>query len=146
MSDYLGIGVCPELVSAPFQIAAQYGMIVDLAVEDYLDEAIFASEWLVSAGDVNDAQAPHADAYSISHVRAFVIWAAVYKRVGHALQDRSDDLLSQLRVNQSCNSAHGMAPSVNATAPTKRSEGLASRTATPYCGLSAAKSAMTTKA
>jgi len=77
VDDGFGIGVGAVAVAARLQAWAQRGVIVDFAVEDDPNCAVFVAERLVPAGDVNNTETPHADRGWPIAVNAFIVWAAV---------------------------------------------------------------------
>ena len=63
-------------------------VVIDLAIENHPDGAIFIRDWLVASGKVDDAKAPHAEPHRALHKEAFVIRTAVPNLVAHRLDDR----------------------------------------------------------
>ena len=57
----LGVGAGAELVPAPPELLPQLLVVVDLAVEDHLQVAVFVRDRLVPAGEVDDAEPTHAE-------------------------------------------------------------------------------------
>ena len=53
--------LCAEMVAARLEIAAQLAMVVDLAVEDDPDRAVFVGHRLVAAGAIDDRQTAMAE-------------------------------------------------------------------------------------
>ena len=64
--DGLGIGIRVERVPVRDELRAQLAVVVDLAVEDHPDGAVFVANRLVAAGEVDDAQAAHAERRAIA--------------------------------------------------------------------------------
>src|SRR5258708_1563018 len=74
MNDGFGIAIGAIAVAALLQFLAQFGVIVDFAVEDNPNCAVFVAERLVPAGDINDAQTAHADCGWPVGINAFIVW------------------------------------------------------------------------
>ncbi len=68
MDEHLGVAVGGESVTALAQLLAQAGVVVDLAVEGDPDRAVLVGERLVAALEVEDRQAPHADAGPVAWI------------------------------------------------------------------------------
>ena len=62
MDDDFGVRVGAERVTAREQFGADLGEVVNLAVEDDLDRAVLVRERLIARGQIDDAQAPMAEA------------------------------------------------------------------------------------
>ena len=73
------------------QLGDQFLEVVDLAVEDDDDRAVFVEQRLLAGGDVDDRQAPVAEAEARLDVQAAFVRAAVELRVVHALQHDAVD-------------------------------------------------------
>ena len=86
VQDHLGVAFCLENVAAGQQALAQLFVVVDLAVEDYPQRAVFVSDGLVARGKVYDGQAAHGQPDVMVGVVAFVVRAAVDDEVVHGLQ------------------------------------------------------------
>ncbi len=77
----------PKHVPATAQILPQLQIVVDFAVEHDLHGAVLVGDRLPAAGDIDDAQAPHAEADRIGHEKALIVGSAVEQRVGHPMHD-----------------------------------------------------------
>ena len=85
--DDLGVGVVgDEPPAAGLELAAQLGVVVDLAVEDEREVAIVAVERLVAGRDVDDREAPHPDREVRADVGALAVGAAVHDRTQHLFE------------------------------------------------------------
>ncbi len=60
VDDDFGVGVRAEMVAARFERRAEMREIVDFAVEDDADRAVFVVDGLMAAAEIDDAQAAHA--------------------------------------------------------------------------------------
>ncbi len=92
VKDALGVGFGGEAMAAAFEIRTQLGKVVDFAVEDDPGTAIFVEDGLMSAGNVDDGKAAHAEARTVSHVDAIVIRAAVADGVAHVTHESFGDI------------------------------------------------------
>ena len=68
------------------ELRAQLPVVVDLAVEDHANRAVFVADRLVAAGKVDDAQPAHAERRAVADEHALVVWAAVTDDVTHPPQ------------------------------------------------------------
>ena len=69
------------------QPGSQRPVVVDLAVEDHLDGAVFVAERLIAAGQVDDRQAAMNQADAGAGPEALGVRAAVGDAVAHCLED-----------------------------------------------------------
>jgi len=83
MQNRLGIALRRECVSAPQQLAPQLAVIVDLAVEDDDLGPIFVENRLAPAGQVDDAEPPHAQSHGAVHIDALVVRPSVPDGFAH---------------------------------------------------------------
>ena len=86
MDDRLAIAGGFEAMPARFQPPAQLAIIVDFAVEDELDRAVFVTKRLIAAGDVDDLEPPHRQTDSPVDEVARAIGTAMRQRIVHASQ------------------------------------------------------------
>src|ERR1035438_1598715 len=70
-------------MAATFQIWSQFLKVVNLAVEDNPDRFVFVKYRLMAAGQIDNAQPPHAQAHASLHENAFVIRTAMYDGLAH---------------------------------------------------------------
>jgi hypothetical protein len=70
-----------------FELGAQLAVVVDFSVEDDPDGAALVVDWLASAGEVDDAQTPHAEADARLHVDPFIVWTAVPDHLAHPVHE-----------------------------------------------------------
>src|SRR5262249_1140205 len=95
MHNNFGIAVGVEAVATGLEFAAQLGEIVDLAVENDPDRLVFVVDGLLATGEVDDAEAAHAEAYGATNVDALVSGVAVNDRLAHALDGLGRDDVSR---------------------------------------------------
>src|ERR1019366_10369302 len=76
-----------ERVARPDKLGSQTGIVVNLAVEDRPDGAVFVGDRLMAALDIDDCEAPGAQRYTAFGIdeHAFVVRAAMYHRGVHRL-------------------------------------------------------------
>ena len=70
-------------MAALFQIRAQFAEVVDLSVENDANRLVFVEDRLVTAGQVDDAQAPNAQSDAAFDKDAFIVWTAMNKSLTH---------------------------------------------------------------
>jgi predicted amidohydrolase len=83
MDNDFGVGPGAEAMSAALETSAEFGKIVDFAIEDDPRVAILIEDGLVAAAQVNDAEAAHAQTRAIRDEDAFIIRAAVDDAIAH---------------------------------------------------------------
>src|SRR4051812_36467832 len=71
------IGTRLEDVPVRFQLSLQLLKVVDLAVEDDSRATIFARDWLMSTGKVDDRQAPHAEGHPVFQHEAGIVRSTI---------------------------------------------------------------------
>jgi hypothetical protein len=111
--DRLGVARRGEPVTGGFERLPQRAMVVDFSVEDHRDGAVLVVDGLVPAGDVDDAQAPHADADARRHQHALVVGTTMAYDVAHRLQAlpvRREGALARQDVGETRDSTHIFRP------------------------------------
>jgi len=96
-----------EDVAARLELAAQLFVVVDLAVEHRVDGAVFVRDRLVTSAQVDDAQAPHAEADLRREEVALIVGAAVGHRGAHRAQVVHRDGRGAVEAEDSGDAAHG---------------------------------------
>jgi hypothetical protein len=91
VDDNFGIAPALEAVTSLLQTFSQGAIIVDFAVADDPDGAVFVADGLPAAVQVNDAQATAAEADTAAQIRALVVRATMRQAVHHGLQIRQGD-------------------------------------------------------
>ena len=76
-----------EAMSLRLEAGAQLAVIVDLAVEDDDESAVFVRDRLMAARHVDDAEPADAEADAVGEIEPFVVRTAVHHGPGHAAQD-----------------------------------------------------------
>src|SRR5215469_8157662 len=106
MDDHFRIRVGVEAMPAPLELASQLGEVIDFSIEDGPNRAVFVENRLMSAGNVDDAEAPHSQAGILLREDAFVVRAAMDDGLAHAVNGYRVDSLSPVRADDSRDSAH----------------------------------------
>jgi hypothetical protein len=88
MDQRFGIALRFKAVPAFFQTCAQLQVIINRAVEDDMDRFVFVRNWLVAAGQVNDAEPSNRQTNAWLNEAAFVIRPAVPQSLRHLLKER----------------------------------------------------------
>ncbi len=91
VDDRLAVALRAEVVFLLHQRAAQFFVVVDFAVEDQRNRAIFVIERLVAPGDVDDAQAAHPHrqiGLGAGRVKAVAVRSAMLDRGAHRAHSR----------------------------------------------------------
>src|SRR3954469_1396079 len=83
MNDHFGVGVGAEGMALSFQRLPETFEVVNFAIEDDPNCAVFVLYRLMSTLEIDDAQTAHSQSDSGSHVETFVVRAAVNHRVAH---------------------------------------------------------------
>jgi len=96
-----------EHVAQRLQLGDEALVVVDFAVEDDHDRAVFVEQRLLAGGNVDDRQAPVAQANAGLDVQAAFVGAAVQLRVVHALQGGAVNGGAAAGVKNTGNAAHG---------------------------------------
>src|SRR5690606_28219862 len=88
VGDDLGVGTGAEVVTARFEITAQFGMVVDLAVEGDPDGVVLVGNRLVAALKVDDAQSAKTKAAGATDEAAVVVGTAMGDGLLHRAHPR----------------------------------------------------------
>src|SRR5580693_7825214 len=83
MNQCFGVAICGEPMPAAEQVAAEFPIVVDLAVENHPDRFVFIRHGLMTGAEVDNAEAPHADSTAAFHAIAFIVGTAVPYLVAH---------------------------------------------------------------
>jgi hypothetical protein len=110
MNDGFSIGTCSEVMAAREQVIAKLGEIVNLAIEHHPDAAVLIGKRLMTAGEIDDAEAPKTKTQTAVNENAFVIGTAMDDGVGHAANERLGDRVAPLKLKNSADSAHSRGP------------------------------------
>src|SRR5262249_5900382 len=83
MDDDFGVGMRAELMASREEPLAQFLEVVNLAVEDHPDRAVFVDDRLTARGQINDREPPHSQRDVLFEIEAFVVGPAVNDRRRH---------------------------------------------------------------
>ena len=108
VDDHLGVGVRCEAMAALHEIRAQLAVVVDLAVLDDLERAVFVADRLIARVQVDDRQPAKAEADSapvlvFGDVESLVVRSSVLEHSGHL---REHPAVDRGRSDDSTDSAH----------------------------------------
>src|SRR5579862_986501 len=106
MNDGLCIALRTVTVAASDQLLPQSAVVVDFAVEDDHDGAVFVADRLMAGGEVDDAQAAHAQTHAALGEDAVVVGAAMGHDVAHALQYGAVRVRLLPEFENPCDAAH----------------------------------------
>src|SRR5271156_5004930 len=106
MNDDFSVGVGMKTMTLLFELAAELAEIVDLSVEDDPRRTIFVKHRLVSARQVDNAQAAHAEACPILYKHSFRVRSSVDKRLAHPVNDTIVNPGVIACADDSCNATH----------------------------------------
>src|SRR5579862_8786183 len=114
MDEHLGVAARGKAVAGELQLATQGVMVVNLAVEDDGNRAVLVGNRLVTPGNVDDAQTPHAQRYAWRNKIAIRIGTAMRYGIAHGADAAPSVIRRQLDAGKSCYAAHLTAPAVPA--------------------------------
>src|SRR5690242_17801137 len=107
MDNGFGIRFCGKAMASLQQALAQFGIIVDFAVEQYPNAAIFIRNRLMAAGNIDDAQPAVSEANVRSQMNTGVVRTAVLQRIIHALNELRGNPVRLVKVNNAADTTHG---------------------------------------
>jgi len=110
MNDYFGIGVGIEAVSALFELAAQFGKIVDFSVEDNPDGFVFVENRLMSTRQVDNAEPAHSQSNAVFDKYSFVVGTAMHDGFAHPVNSGVIRHMASVSVDDSRYAAHEGSP------------------------------------
>ena len=83
VNDRFGVGLGAELMAAGLELAAQFAVVIDFAVEDDPDGSVFVGHRLLASGPVDDGQSPVTESEPRSVKVAAAIGSPVAQAFGH---------------------------------------------------------------
>ena len=86
--DRFRVGGGIETVPGGFELAPELTVVVDLAVEDDPDGAVFVVNRLVPSRQIDDAQTPHSQRHAVGRINSLIVRAAVPDDVTHLMRKR----------------------------------------------------------
>jgi len=108
MNNDFGVGVRAEAMAATFEIGAKVGKVVDLAVENDPGAAVFVEDGLVAAGEVDNAEAAHAETGAVGNVKSLIVGSAVHDLLAHVVHESFGDVALPSCAHYSGDSTHGL--------------------------------------
>src|SRR5215813_12839022 len=98
-----------ELVAARKEPPAQFGKVVNLAVEDHPDRAVLVADRLTARGQVDDRKPPHPHRDVLFEIESFIVGPAMHDGRSHGARSLVISRSSQVSINESENTAHFVA-------------------------------------
>src|SRR5215216_369148 len=89
MNDRFRIGVGLECVTVFFEIGSQLLEVIDFAVEDDRDCAVFAGDRLSATREINDGEASHSERNAVFYEKTVIVRTAMPYTIAHALEQAS---------------------------------------------------------
>src|SRR5271157_314049 len=108
MNNDFGVGVGIEAMAAAFELGAEFGKVVNFAVENDPCVAVFVEDGLMSSGEVDDAEAAHAETSAVGDVETLVVGAAVHDLVAHMAHKCFGNVALASCAHHSSDSTHGL--------------------------------------
>ena len=87
MHQGFGVAVGPETVAPGDEVFPQRPVIIDLAVKNHPQSAVFVGDRLMPRAQVDNAQPPHADRAASFDVETLVVRTAMANPVAHAFYE-----------------------------------------------------------
>src|ERR1019366_5893402 len=107
MNDDFGVGVGVEAMAAAFELGAEFGKVVNLAVENVPGAASFVENGRIASGKVDDGEAAHAEASAVGGVESLVVGAALHDLLAHVVGESVRDVAFASWAHGSRDSPHG---------------------------------------
>ena len=108
MNNDFGVGVGVEAMAAAFELGAEFGKVVNLAVENDPCAAIFVEDGLMASGEVDDAEPAHAETSAVGDIESLVVGAAIHDLVAHMVHESFGDVALASCAHHSSDSTHGL--------------------------------------
>jgi hypothetical protein len=105
VDDDLGVRARFENMPPSLELFAKFDEVIDFAIKDDLQAAVFVRDRLVAALKINDAEAPMPQAYVLRHIVPFSIRPTMAKRIAHPTDKIRLDW-SSLKIECSTDAAH----------------------------------------
>ena len=119
MDDGFGVATRPVAMTGGFELRADVGVVVDLAVEDDPDRPVFVRQRLMAGCHIDDAQPAMGQTGEVVDVDAGFVRATMPDDVPHRTQPRPLLWLQPVRSDDSGNSAHTIRDPGPALAPAR---------------------------
>src|SRR6266851_10339757 len=106
MDNYFCVRMCTEGMPAGFELGAQLGKIVDFAVENHPDGAVFVMDRLASTRKIDNTEPAYSQPDCTFDIDSLIVWTAVHNGLTHAAHvERVNNFL--FPPNHTCYAAHG---------------------------------------
>jgi hypothetical protein len=106
MNNDFGVAVGAEAMAAAFELGAKVEEVVDLAVVNDLGAAVFVEDGLMASGEVDDAEAAHAETGAVGDVESLIVGAAVDDLLAHVVHESFGDVALASCAHYSGDSTH----------------------------------------
>src|SRR3984957_3774099 len=106
MNDDFRISICGELMAASLKFGTQLLKVINFSVENHAHGAVFAKDRLMSACNINDAEAPDAQSDAVFRENSFVVRAAMRDALAHAVNRLGMNLVRSRCAHDAGDSAH----------------------------------------
>ena len=88
VDDHFAVRCSPEAMTERLQLPMQFPEVVDFTIADHPQRTVCVRQRLMSAGEVDDRQAAHADRARAVRVEALVVGPAMRGDARHGRQQR----------------------------------------------------------
>ena len=85
IDDDFRVGVGAEVIATAFELAAEFGKVINLAIEDHPDVAVGIRHRLMATGHINNGKTPKSQSERSIKVKALIIRTSMRDRRRHAL-------------------------------------------------------------
>src|SRR3981081_125499 len=106
VNNNFGIRLRVEAMTAALEFSAEFGKIIDFPVVDNPRTPVFVKHRLMTAGKVNNAEAPHSETGTVLNEDTFIVGATVDDAVAHLPHETFGDVVLPSCAYNSGNSAH----------------------------------------
>jgi hypothetical protein len=97
-----------EAMAAAFELGAEFWKVVNLAVVDDPCAAVFVEDRLMPTGEVDDAEAAHAETRAVGDVESLIVGTAVHDLLAHVVHESFGDVALASCAHHAGNSTHGL--------------------------------------
>ena len=130
MHEDFGVALRAKNMACGEEVAAEFEVVVDFAVEDDADGFVLVPDGLPAAFEINDAEPPHAEREAGHGVQARAVRPAVGDEVEHPLQMRARIRGGRRRVDKAGDATHGC----RALFSERRASRLGGKSGRAFCG------------
>src|SRR5277367_762782 len=96
-----------EAMSATLKLFTQFWEIVNFPIKDNPNRAVLVEDRLMASGQIDNAEAAHAQAYAVFDENTFVVRTTVHNGLAHAMNGLGIDR-PRCHTDDSCDSAHAL--------------------------------------